>query len=68
VHAGGALAQQTVMLRHSRRFGGPIGQLALAVNAGDSAFTLVTPRAPAFGEALAQRTRRASGLLSLLGR
>ena len=32
-----ALAQQTVMLRHSRRFGGPIGQLALAVNAGDAA-------------------------------
>jgi exodeoxyribonuclease V alpha subunit len=32
-----ALAQQTVMLRHSRRFGGPIGQLALAVNAGDTA-------------------------------
>jgi exodeoxyribonuclease V alpha subunit len=37
--AGGALAQQTVMLRHSRRFGGPIGQLALAVNAGDVAGT-----------------------------
>jgi exodeoxyribonuclease V alpha subunit len=36
VHDGGALAQQTVMLRHSRRFGGPIGQLALAVNAGDA--------------------------------
>jgi exodeoxyribonuclease V alpha subunit len=35
--AGGALAQQTVMLRHSRRFGGPIGQLALAVNDGDVA-------------------------------
>ncbi|AWL07156.1 exodeoxyribonuclease V subunit alpha [Massilia oculi] len=34
---GGPLAQQTVMLRHSRRFGGPIGQLALAVNAGDMA-------------------------------
>jgi exodeoxyribonuclease V alpha subunit len=33
---GGALAQQTVMLRHSRRFSGPIGQLALAVNAGDT--------------------------------
>jgi exodeoxyribonuclease V alpha subunit len=32
----GALAQQTVMLRESRRFGGPIGQLALAVNAGDA--------------------------------
>jgi exodeoxyribonuclease V alpha subunit len=34
---GGALAQQTVMLRRSRRFDGPIGQLALAVNAGDVA-------------------------------
>ncbi|MFC5460823.1 exodeoxyribonuclease V subunit alpha [Massilia niabensis] len=34
--SAGALAQQTVMLRHSRRFGGPIGQLALAVNAGDA--------------------------------
>ncbi|MFC5511922.1 exodeoxyribonuclease V subunit alpha [Massilia jejuensis] len=33
---GGPLAQQTVMLRHSRRFGGPIGQLALAVNAGEA--------------------------------
>ena len=30
-----ALARQTVMLRHSRRFAGGIGQLALAVNAGD---------------------------------
>ena len=28
------LAQQTVMLRQSRRYGGPIGALALAVNAG----------------------------------
>ena len=28
------LAQQTVMLRESRRFGGPIGQLARAVNDG----------------------------------
>ncbi|MFM9433961.1 exodeoxyribonuclease V alpha subunit [Janthinobacterium sp. CG_23.3] len=32
----GALAQQTVMLRHSHRFSGPIGALALAVNAGMS--------------------------------
>lgn len=30
------LAQQTVMLRKSRRFGGLIGQLALAVNDGNS--------------------------------
>ncbi len=34
---GSPLAQQTVMLRTSRRFGGPIGQLARAVNAGDGA-------------------------------
>ncbi|MDY0108284.1 MAG: exodeoxyribonuclease V subunit alpha, partial [Giesbergeria sp.] len=32
-----ALAQHTAMLRESRRFGGPIGQLALAVNRGDAA-------------------------------
>ncbi|WP_338763808.1 exodeoxyribonuclease V subunit alpha [Massilia sp. METH4] len=32
---GGPLAQRIVMLRQSRRFGGPIGQLALAVNRGD---------------------------------
>ena len=31
---GGALAQHTVMLRQSRRFSGPIGALALAVNDG----------------------------------
>jgi exodeoxyribonuclease V alpha subunit len=31
------LAQQTVMLRHSRRFKGAIGHLALAVNRGDAA-------------------------------
>lgn len=31
------LAQQTVMLRQSRRFGGVIGQLALAVNGADCA-------------------------------
>jgi exodeoxyribonuclease V alpha subunit len=36
VCGGPALAQQTVMLRESRRFGGPIGQLAQAVNDGDA--------------------------------
>ena len=35
--AAPALAQQTVMLRQSRRFKGAIGQLALAVNRGDAA-------------------------------
>ncbi len=35
-----ALAQQTVVLRRSRRFAGPIGQLALALNRGDGAAAL----------------------------
>lgn len=43
---GGPLAQQTVMLRHSRRFGGPIGKLALAVNAGDVDGAASALRAP----------------------
>lgn len=34
--AAAALAQQTVMLRESRRFGGPIGLLANAVNQGQA--------------------------------
>ena len=34
--AAGALAQQTVMLRKSRRFSGPIGTLAAAVNQGNA--------------------------------
>ncbi len=37
VAGGPLLAQQTVMLRKSRRFQGAIGQLALAVNRGDVA-------------------------------
>jgi len=41
---GGALAQQTVMLRHSRRFSGPIGRLALAVNAGEVDAAIATLR------------------------
>jgi len=36
VTGGPPLAQQTVMLRHSHRFGGPIGELAAAVNRGDA--------------------------------
>lgn len=46
--AAPVLAQQTVMLRQSRRFQGAIGQLALAVNQGDGAAAravLVSPRA-----------------------
>ncbi|HSQ72978.1 MAG TPA: exodeoxyribonuclease V subunit alpha, partial [Rubrivivax sp.] len=37
VTGGPALAQQTVVLRRSHRFGGPIGELAAAVNRGDAA-------------------------------
>ena len=42
---GGPIAQQTVMLRESRRFGGPIGALALAVNAGNAAAAVDVLRA-----------------------
>jgi exodeoxyribonuclease V alpha subunit len=38
--ATSALVQQTVMLRHSRRFGGQIGKLATAVNAGNATAAL----------------------------
>ncbi|MYN03364.1 exodeoxyribonuclease V subunit alpha [Pseudoduganella sp. DS3] len=48
-HAG-ALAQQTVMLRQSRRFGGPIGQLALAVNQGDAEAARAVLRADSAGQ------------------
>ncbi|QAU32801.1 exodeoxyribonuclease V subunit alpha [Janthinobacterium sp. 17J80-10] len=44
--AGDMLAQQTVMLRKSRRFGGPIGALASAVNAGDPAAVQESLRCP----------------------
>jgi exodeoxyribonuclease V alpha subunit len=40
------LAQHTVMLRESRRFAGPIGQLALAVNRGDAPAALQLLRRP----------------------
>ncbi|MFZ5528458.1 MAG: exodeoxyribonuclease V subunit alpha [Pseudomonadota bacterium] len=42
-----ALLRQTVMLRRSRRFGGPIGQLAMAVNAGDADRALAVLRSTA---------------------
>ncbi len=44
VSAGPPLAQQTVMLRRSRRFSGPIGELAAAVNRGDSTAALALLR------------------------
>ena len=52
VQGGPPLAQQTVMLRESRRFGGPIGQLALAVNAGATAAASVLLNNPDSGPSL----------------
>lgn len=58
--AGSALAQQTVMLRHSRRFaaGSGIGQWARAVNEGDvAAARRLWQRAPAWGAGAADVDR-----------
>ena len=44
---GLALAQQTVRLRHSRRFDGAIGRLAQAVHAGDGAAAVAVLADPA---------------------
>ncbi len=43
------IAQQTVMLRQSRRFKGAIGQLAWAVNRGDAAQALAVLQSPDAG-------------------
>ena len=48
----GALAQQTVMLCQSRRFSGPIGQLATAVNIGDTEAARAVLRNDASGQVL----------------
>jgi exodeoxyribonuclease V alpha subunit len=50
--AAGALAQQTVMLRQSRRFSGPIGALATAVNTGDAEAARSVLRGDASGQLL----------------
>jgi exodeoxyribonuclease V alpha subunit len=56
------LAQQTVMLRQSRRFKGAIGQLALAVNRGDA----VAARACLAGDLSRSQTDPKGQLSSLL--
>jgi exodeoxyribonuclease V alpha subunit len=56
------LAQQTVMLRQSRRFKGAIGQLALAVNRGDAAAARAA-FSPAVGAV--HSSRSVSALLAL---
>jgi len=63
--AGPALAQQTVVLRKSHRFEGPIGQLALAVNGGDAAAALALLRARPDGEVALAEVRDAAAVLPL---
>jgi exodeoxyribonuclease V alpha subunit len=60
-----ALAQQTVMLRHSRRFGGQIGKLAIAVNAGDAIATLELLAHDASGTLHASPTHQVQAVLRL---
>ena len=55
---GSALDQQTVMLRHSRRFGTDIGALAKAVNAGAAFAIQTTPDVPWGAYDLLQRGTR----------
>lgn len=47
---GAGLTEQTVVLRKSRRFDGPIGQLALAINAGSAASAVEMLRARVDGQ------------------
>lgn len=60
--AAPVLAQQTVMLRESRRFKGAIGQLALAVNGGNSAAARASFH---HAQGAPSSWRSASGLLAL---
>ena len=60
-----ALAQQTVMLRHSRRFGGQIGKLATAVNAGDAASALALLANDAAGTLHASPEHKVQAVLRL---
>ena len=63
--AGGPISQQTVMLRESRRFGGPIGALALAVNAGDTAAAVNVLRAGTDGKVAWTDQAQSADLLQL---
>ena len=63
--AGPALAQQTVVLRHSHRFDGPIGQLAQAVNDAESSAALQLLRQQQGGPVALITARDASAALPL---
>ena len=59
------LKQQTVMLRKSRRFGGVIGQLAQAVNEGESANAQALLDGDTTGILQSQRRTKVDALLTL---
>jgi exodeoxyribonuclease V alpha subunit len=62
---GTALSRQTVVLRRSHRFDGPIGQVARAVNAGDAAAALKLLQSQAVGPATMRQVAAAAAVLPL---
>jgi len=63
--SGSALAQQTVVLRASHRFEGPIGQLAQAIQHADPATALALLQADARGPVALRRLASAQDLIAL---
>jgi exodeoxyribonuclease V alpha subunit len=61
---GPPLAQQTVVLRTSHRFDGPIGQLALAINAGDATSAIELLQARSDGPIALRAAAGAGAVLS----
>lgn len=62
---GTALAQHTVLLRRSRRFEGPIGELAAALHAGDATRALEVLQAGAGGPVTMRRVAGAAAVLPM---
>jgi len=63
--AGPTLAQQTVVLRKSHRFDGPIGQLAIAINRGDASAAIEMLRSSHDGPVSMLVVSTASAMLPL---
>lgn len=63
--AASGLGQQTVVLRRSRRFSGPIGRLAAAINRGDGAAALALLRSPTAGVLQGIEARDPSPVMTL---
>lgn len=63
--AASRLGQQTIVLRRSRRFSGPIGRLAAAINRGDGAAALALLRSPTDGVLQGIEARDPSPVMTL---